>query len=80
MLVKCVTLNDITYKDKWYKIGTILFIEAKDVRNLERKGAVRRLSKPKIRRVISPVISDVPETKLSYEKIKKGKKRRKRRK
>ena len=78
MTEKCITLNDILYKNKHYRIDKIIFVDDKDVRKLEKLGAVRRLEKPKIKRVIRPVRhviypedKELKEIKFSSKKIKK---------
>lgn len=51
-MVKCKTLNDITYKNQWRKIGAIINVDSKDVEKLERIGAVQCLEtipKPEIK-------------------------------
>jgi len=80
MLEKCITLNDILYNNKHYKINRIIFVDDKDVKKLERQGAVRRLVRPKIKRKAYFVDKGVTEIKFSSEKIKKFTKSKRKRK
>jgi len=39
-MLRTKTLDDITYKDKWYRIGSDIVVEDKDVEKLVRIGAI----------------------------------------
>ena len=42
-MVKAITLDCITYKDKWYAIESKIDVDEKDVYKLEKIGAIRSL-------------------------------------
>ena len=78
MLEKCITLNDILYKNKHYRIDKIIFVDEKDVKKLEGEGAIRRLEKPKpkseTKRIvypITPMIEEIKEIKFKPKKKRK---------
>lgn len=78
MTEKCITLNDILYKDKHYKIDRIILVDERDVKKLEGQGAIRRLEepkpKPKKKRIvypITPVVEVVEEIRIKPKKKKK---------
>lgn len=71
MTKKCITLNDITYKDKWHKVDTIIFVEDKDVKKLVMQGAVRSLEKPKVKLILHHAIEEIKEIKEIEFKPKK---------
>lgn len=76
MLAKCITLNDILYKNKHYKIDKIIFVEEKDVKKLVKQRAVRWLEAPKAKKEsivfpITPVIEVIEEVKIKPKKKRK---------
>lgn len=42
-MIKCKTLDNVTYKDKWYRIGSPIDVDDKDIEKLIRIGAVVNL-------------------------------------
>lgn len=87
MTEKCITLNDILYKDKHYKIDRIILVDERDVKKLESQGAIRRLEEPKLKlkkkRIvypITPVIEVVEEIRIKPKKKKKYTRKTKKRK
>ena len=65
-MVKCKTLDDITYKDLWCKIGTIIDVDEKDINKLERVGAVVRLeAKPEVKVKINVIKNPIKAEEIS---------------
>jgi len=70
---EAITLDDIIYKDKQYKIGSKITVDNKDVRKLEKIGAIRCLKKTNVNNVEINVIKN--PIKVTQE-VKKNKKRK----
>lgn len=69
---KCIALNDITYKDKWYKINSEILVDDKDVNNLVWIGAIRMLSeRPKTRSKVITIKDFIAQSKEQLDEVAK---------
>ena len=59
-IIKCIALDDITYKDKRYAGGSKVDIDSSDVRNLQLMGAVKVIEEQKkiVRKVEDKVVEE----------------------
>ena len=62
-MYKTNTLNDITYRDQWYKIGSPINVDDKDVDKLVGLGAIPARKHPEVIVIKNPVEveEEVPE-------------------
>jgi len=59
-IIKCIALDDITYKDKRYAGGSKVDIDSSDVRNLQLMGAVKVIEEQKkiVRKVEDKIVEE----------------------
>ena len=59
-LVKCIALDDITYKDKRYAGGSKVDVDSSDVRTLQLMGAIKIVEEPKkiVRKVEDKIVEE----------------------
>lgn len=70
-MIKCIALDNITYKDKWYKIGSPIDIDDGDINKLEKIGAIRRLGTiPEVKVKINVIKNPIKAYKTSDDVIK----------
>ena len=70
-MTRCITLNDITYKNKWYAIDTKIDVDDRDVNKLVKIGAIKvnEPAKTKINVIENPIAEKEPKkAKKKYNK------------